>query len=44
MAFVKFGSKTLGAVGLNGWWGPMIPAALVIVFFYWLGRPTRHTN
>ena len=41
MAFVKGGSTTLAAFGLNSWWGPFIPAALVIVFFRWLGRPTR---
>jgi undecaprenyl-diphosphatase len=41
MAFVKFGSTTLSAFGLDHWWGPFIPAALVILFFRWLGRPSR---
>ena len=41
MAFVKFGSTTLSAFGLNHWWGPFIPAAMVILFFRWLGRPSR---
>jgi hypothetical protein len=41
MAFVKGGSSTLGAFGLDAWWGPFIPAALIIVFFRWLGRPRR---
>lgn len=41
MLFVKLGSRTLVAVGLNAWWGPLIPAALVIVFFRWLSRPKR---
>ena len=41
MAFVKGGSTTLAAFGLNSWWGPFIPAVLVIVFFRWLGRPSR---
>jgi membrane protein DedA with SNARE-associated domain len=42
MAFVKGGSTTLGAFGLNQWWGPFIPALLVIVFFRWLStRPER---
>lgn len=41
MAFVKAGSSTLGAFGLNAWWGPFIPSALVILFFRWLGRPKR---
>ena len=41
MAFVKAGSSTLDAFGLNAWWGPFIPAAVVIVFFRWLGRSRR---
>ena len=42
MAFVKYSSTTLNAFGLNVWWGPFIPAALIIVFFRWLGsRPAR---
>ncbi len=38
MLFVKTGSSTLSAFGLTRWWGPFIPAVLVIVFFRWLGR------
>jgi membrane protein DedA with SNARE-associated domain len=38
MAFVKGGSTTLSAFGLNSWWGPFIPAALVILFFRWLSK------
>ena len=42
MAFVKGGASTLGAFGLNAWWGPLIPAVLVILFFRWLSsRPAR---
>jgi membrane protein DedA with SNARE-associated domain len=41
MAFVKGGSSTLTAFGLNAWWGPFLPALLVIVFFRWLSRPSR---
>jgi membrane protein DedA with SNARE-associated domain len=42
MAFVRWSSKTLNAFGLNTWWGPFIPAALVILFFRWLSsRPAR---
>lgn len=44
MAFVKFGAHTLALFGLNAWWGPFIPAIIVIVFFRWLGRPTRAKN
>jgi undecaprenyl-diphosphatase len=41
MLFVKTGSKTLTAFGLNAWWGPLIPAVIVIVFFRWLGRSPK---
>lgn len=42
MAFVKGGVSTLNAFGLNAWWGPFIPAALVILFFRWLSsRPAQ---
>ena len=41
MLFVKGGSTTLNAFGLNAWWGPFIPAILVIAFFRWLGTRTR---
>jgi membrane protein DedA with SNARE-associated domain len=42
MAFVKGGSTTLDAFGLNAWWGPFIPAIMVVLFFRWLSRPRRH--
>jgi membrane protein DedA with SNARE-associated domain len=38
MAFVAGGSSALNAFGLNHWWGPFIPAIVVILFFRWLGR------
>jgi membrane protein DedA with SNARE-associated domain len=41
MLFVKTGTATLTAFGLSAWWGPLIPAALVVLFFSWLGRPER---
>jgi membrane protein DedA with SNARE-associated domain len=42
MLLVRGGSRTLSALGLNAWWGPFIPAALIILFFRWLGsRPAR---
>ena len=42
MTFVKVGAATLDAFGLSTWWGPFIPAVLVILFFRWLSRPARH--
>jgi membrane protein DedA with SNARE-associated domain len=41
MLFVKTGSKTLTAFGLTAWWGPLIPAVIVILFFRWLARPRK---
>ncbi|HWF85269.1 MAG TPA: VTT domain-containing protein [Vicinamibacterales bacterium] len=41
MLFVKLGSRTLSAFGLEAWWGPFIPAALLIAFFIWLSRPAK---
>ena len=41
MALVKGGSLTMSAIGVNAWWGPFIPASLLLLFIFWLGRPTR---
>ena len=38
MLFVKLGSNALSAFGFTAWWGPLIPAALVILFFRWLSH------
>jgi len=38
MVFVETGAGTLSALGLNAWWGPLVPAAFVILFFRWLAR------
>jgi membrane protein DedA with SNARE-associated domain len=47
MALVKGGAVGMSALGLNSWWGPFIPGALLLLFIFWLGRPgrdTRHTD
>jgi len=41
MLFVKLGSNALSAFGLDAWWGPLIPAVFVILFFRWLSLPKR---
>jgi membrane protein DedA with SNARE-associated domain len=41
LLFVKMGSSTLTAFGLNAWWGPLIPAVFVVLFFRWLSLPKR---
>jgi undecaprenyl-diphosphatase len=41
MALVKGGALTMSAIGLNAWWGPFIPGVLLLLFIFWLGRPSR---
>jgi membrane-associated protein len=41
MLFVKLGSNALSAFGLSAWWGPLIPALFVILFFRWLSLPKK---
>jgi membrane protein DedA with SNARE-associated domain len=41
MLFVKGGATTLSAFGLNAWWGPFLPAVLLIAFVAWVSRPSR---
>jgi membrane protein DedA with SNARE-associated domain len=41
MLFVKAGATTLSAIGLNAWWGPLIPAAVVVLFFRWLAHSPK---
>ena len=42
LVVAKLGPQALAAIGLRGWWGPLLPAVLVLFFFRWLGRPPRH--
>ncbi len=44
MLFVKLGSNALSAFGLRAWWGPLIPAVFVILFFRWLSLPERKNS
>ena len=39
LVVTKLGPNAMEAVGLHGWWGALVPAVLVLVFFNWLGRP-----
>jgi undecaprenyl-diphosphatase len=41
MLFVKAGATTLSAIGLNAWWGPLIPAVVVVLFFRWLAHSPK---
>jgi len=39
LVVVKLGPDAMNALGLKGWWGALVPAVLVLLFFRWLGRP-----
>jgi membrane protein DedA with SNARE-associated domain len=41
LVVVKLGPDAMNALGLKGWWGALVPAALVLLFFRWLGRPRK---
>ena len=41
LVVTKLGPSAMERIGLKGWWGPIIPAVLVVLFFNWLGRPRR---
>jgi membrane-associated protein len=41
---IKLGPNTLRALGLEGWWGAIVPAILVLLFFRWLGRPRKRAR
>jgi membrane protein DedA with SNARE-associated domain len=41
LVVAKLGPNALKAIGLEGWWGAIVPAVLVLVFFRWLGRPAK---
>jgi membrane protein DedA with SNARE-associated domain len=38
MLVTYLGATSLHELGIQGWWAPVIPAVLVLVFFRWLGR------
>jgi len=41
LVVTKLGPSAMEKIGLKGWWGPIIPAVLVVIFFNWLGRPKK---
>src|SRR5262249_40142950 len=41
MLLVRGGSMTLTAFGLHTWWGPFVPAAMLVVFIRWLAKAPR---
>lgn len=41
LVVTKLGPSAMDRIGLHGWWGAIVPAVLVLLFFNWLGRPKR---
>jgi membrane protein DedA with SNARE-associated domain len=41
LVVTKLGPGAMEKVGLKGWWGAVVPAVLVLLFFNWLGRPRK---
>jgi len=41
LVVTKLGPGAMEKIGLKGWWGALVPAALVLLFFNWLGRPRK---
>ena len=44
LVVTKLGPSAMERLGLHGWWGALLPAALVILFFNWLGRPRKKAH
>ena len=34
----RLGPRAMAALGLSGWWAPIVPAVFVLLFFRWLSR------
>src|SRR5262245_27986498 len=42
LSFVtRVGPVSLASLGLDAWWAPFLPPALIVAFFYWLGRCSK---
>ena len=41
LVVTKLGPRAMERLGLHGWWGYLEPAALVLLFFNWLGRSRK---
>ena len=41
LVVTKLGPGAMDRLGLHGWWGALVPALLVLLFFNWLGRPKK---
>ena len=41
LVVTKLGKEVMDTLGLHDWWGALIPAILVLLFFNWLGRTRK---
>ena len=42
LALVAWGGPSIiNHLGFDGWWGPIVPACMIIVFFYWIGKTSK---
>src|SRR3954451_721102 len=41
LVVIQIGPNAMSSLGLKGWWATLVPAALVLLFFRWLGRTRR---
>lgn len=37
----RIGPVSLARLGLDAWWAPVLPGALIVVFFHWLARSSK---
>jgi membrane protein DedA with SNARE-associated domain len=44
LVVTKLGPRAMERLGLHGWWGALVPAVLVLLFFNWLGRPSKRKS
>jgi hypothetical protein len=42
LALVAWGGPSvINLLGFKGWWSPILPACLIVVFFYWIGKTSK---
>ena len=41
LVVTKIGPSAMARFGLHDWWGALVPAVLVLLFFNWLARPRK---
>jgi membrane protein DedA with SNARE-associated domain len=41
LVVTRLGPASLGRLGINAWWTPIVPAVLIIILFQWVLRKSR---